>query len=130
MINQTKSRAKIWAVFVGIFILGCVTGASIDNLLRTRAGNDRKAHDRRHHKMERYFERLQRDLNLTEQQATEIRAILDETHKEYRTLRSEIKPKYDEARQKARTRIRALLSPEQQQQFDAINESHRDMKPH
>jgi len=31
-----------------------------------------------------------------------------------------LKPRFDEPRQKARTRIRALLTAEQQQKFDAM----------
>jgi Spy/CpxP family protein refolding chaperone len=62
---------------------------------------------------------MRRDLNLTGQQATEIRAILDQTRNDYRALRSEVRPRYDAVRQNARTRIRALLSPEQQKLFDA-----------
>ncbi|HVF57735.1 MAG TPA: hypothetical protein VM934_16400, partial [Pyrinomonadaceae bacterium] len=51
--------------------------------------------------------------------AIEIRAILEQTHNEYRALRTEARPRYDAIRQNSRTRIRALLTPEQQQRFDA-----------
>jgi Spy/CpxP family protein refolding chaperone len=62
---------------------------------------------------------MRRDLNLTQQQATEIRAILDQTRNDYRALRTEVRPRYDAVRQNARTRIRALLTSEQQKLFDA-----------
>jgi Spy/CpxP family protein refolding chaperone len=62
---------------------------------------------------------MRRDLSLTEQQATGIRAILDQTRNDYRALRAEVRPRYDSVRQNARTRIRALLTPEQQKLFDA-----------
>jgi Spy/CpxP family protein refolding chaperone len=65
------------------------------------------------------FEHMRRDLNLSEQQATEIRAILDQTRNDYRALRTEVRPRYDAVRQNARTKIRALLTPEQQKLFDA-----------
>ena len=64
------------------------------------------------------FERMKRDLSLSDQQATEIRAILDETSNGFRSLRAEVRPRYDALRQSSRTRIRALLTPEQQQRFD------------
>jgi len=64
--------------------------------------------------------KLRRDLNLTDEQMKSVSAILDETRNEYKQLKTELKPRFDEPRQKARTRIRALLSPEQQQKFDAM----------
>ena len=39
---------------------------------------------------------------------------------EYRALRTELRPRFEEPRQKARARIRALLTPEQQQKFDGM----------
>jgi Spy/CpxP family protein refolding chaperone len=67
---------------------------------------------------------MRRDLSLTDQQAAEIRAILDQTRNEYRALREKYRPQYDAARQSARARIRALLTPEQQQKFDARAAEH------
>lgn len=112
------TRLKILLVLLGVFILGGVTGASLDSLYRTRGRSDsRQGRDRRGR--EDMFEHMRRDLNLSEQQATEIRAILDQTRNDYRALRTEVRPRYDAVRQQARTRIRALLTPEQQKLFDA-----------
>jgi Spy/CpxP family protein refolding chaperone len=104
-----KTRLKIWLVIVGVFVLGCVTGASLDSVYRLRGRGGRQDG----------FEKMKRDLKLNEQQATEIRAILDQTRNDYRSLRTEVRPRYDTIRQNARARIRALLTPEQQQRFDA-----------
>jgi Spy/CpxP family protein refolding chaperone len=114
------NRLKILSVLVGVFILGGVTGASLDSLYRTRERHDdvRQGGDRRGGR-DNMFEHMRRDLNLSEQQATEIRAILDQTRNDYRALRTEVRPRYDAVRQQARTRIRALLTPEQQKLFDA-----------
>lgn len=118
MTPRTTTRLKIWLVIVGVFILGCITGASLDSVYRLRAGNQR--HDGRGRRnKEDLFERMRRDLDLDERQATEVRAILDQTRNEYRALRAEARPRYDAIRQNARTRIRALLNAEQQQRFDA-----------
>jgi Spy/CpxP family protein refolding chaperone len=112
------NRLKIWLVLVGVFALGCVTGASLDSAYRLQAAGGRQETRGRRGKDE-MFESMKRDLNLSEQQATEIRAILDQTRNDYRALRAEVRPRYDAARQNARTRIRALLTPEQQKLFDA-----------
>ncbi|HJR06799.1 MAG TPA: periplasmic heavy metal sensor [Pyrinomonadaceae bacterium] len=109
------TRLKILLVLVGVFLLGGVTGASLDSFYRLRG------HTRSRGGRGDMFESMRRDLNLSEQQATDIRAILDQTRNEYRQLRAEARPRYDAVRQNARTRIRALLTPEQQKTFDAKN---------
>jgi Spy/CpxP family protein refolding chaperone len=63
---------------------------------------------------------MRAELNLTDQQTTQIKTILDDTKNEYKSLRTELKPRFDEPRLKARAKIRALLTPEQQQKFDEI----------
>ena len=117
---RVTTRLKILLVLVGVFTLGGVTGAMLDSVYRSRGGYDggRRARGDRRGKDD-IFENMRRDLNLTEQQATEIRAILDQTRNDYRALRGEVRPRYDTVRQNARTRIRALLTSEQQKLFDA-----------
>jgi Spy/CpxP family protein refolding chaperone len=115
-----STRLKILLVLLGVFLLGGVTGASLASLYRMRGSHDRsEGRGGRGNREDKIFESMRRDLNLTEQQATEIRAILDQTRNDYRALRAEVRPRYDSVRQNARTRIRALLTPEQQKLFDA-----------
>jgi Spy/CpxP family protein refolding chaperone len=118
MTARARTRLKIWLVVVGVFALGCLTGALLDGAYRLQASNDRPE-ARRQRGKEDVFESMKRDLSLNEQQATEIRLILDQTRNEYRALRAEVRPRYDALRQNSRTRIRALLTPEQQKLFDA-----------
>ena len=109
---------KIWLVLVIVFVLGCVTGVALTGLYRSRASGDRP--EARERAMNERFEKMRSELSLTDQQTTAVRTILDETRNEYRALRTELRPRFDEPRQKARARIRALLTPEQQQKFDAM----------
>ena len=118
MMTGGKTRLKIWLVVVGVFILGCVTGASFSSIYRLRASNDERQEARGRRNKEALFESMKRDLSLNDHQATEVRAILDQTRNDYRALRAEVRPRYDAIRQKARSRIKALLTPEQQQIFD------------
>ncbi len=129
MTPHTKTRLKIWLVVVGVFALGCVTGASLDSAYRLRASNDERQGVRRDRggKKDSFFDEMKRDLNLSDQQATEIRAIVEQTRNDYKNLRQEVRPRYDALRQNARTRIRTLLTPEQQQLFDA-KAAQRDAK--
>jgi Spy/CpxP family protein refolding chaperone len=127
MTSRGKTRLKIWLVVVGVFVLGCVTGASVDSVYRLRAANNERQDARTggRKSKEEVLENMKRDLKLNDNQATEIRAILDQTRSDYRALRIEVRPRYDTIRQNARARIRALLTPEQQQRFD-IKAAERD----
>lgn len=115
MTLQGPTRLKVWLVLVVVFLLGSITGAAISGLYRSRASGSRSdmpPHER--------FEKMRRDLNLNDEQTKAVSAILDETRNEYRALKTELKPRFEEPRQKARAKIRALLTPEQQQKFDAL----------
>ena len=114
-----RGTLKIWVVLVAVFLLGSVTGAALTGLYRSRAsGGGKEGRGRGNH--EQRFEKMCQDLNLTDQQAADVRAILDQTRNEYRTLRQELRPRFEEPRLKARAKIRALLNAEQQQKFDAL----------
>lgn len=110
---------KLWLAVAVVFALGCATGAFLDSAYRLRAGGPRSESRGGKRDPEHMFEKMRRELALDERQSAEVHKILDETRNEYRTLRSEARPRFDAIRQSARTRIRALLTPEQQQRFDA-----------
>jgi len=105
-------------VLLVLSVLGAVTGAALTGLYRSRASSDRP--EAREKAMHERFEKMRSELNLTDDQTKAVRAIIDETRNEYRALRTELRPRFEEPRQKARARIRALLTPEQQQKFDAM----------
>jgi Spy/CpxP family protein refolding chaperone len=113
-----RTTLKIWLVLLVVFLLGSVTGAALTGLYRSRAGGG--GADAREKAMHERFEKMRTELNLTDQQTTSVKGILDETRNEYRTLRTELRPRFEEPRLKARARIRALLTPDQQQKFDAL----------
>jgi len=95
-----------------------VTGAALTGLYRSRAsGGGKESKERAMHER---FEKMRQELSLTDDQTTQVRAILDETRNEYRALREELRPRFDEPRMKARAKIRALLNAEQQKKFDAL----------
>lgn len=114
MTETGRTRLKIWLVLVVVFVLGGVTGAALTGLLTSRARSDRAG------SREQRFEKMRQDLKLDDKQTAAVRAILDETRNEYRALRTELRPRFEEPRLKARGRIRALLNADQQQKFDAM----------
>ena len=113
MTKQGNTTLKVWLVLVVVFILGSFTGGAVTGFYRTMSHPDRNSGRDK-------MEKLRRDLSLTDDQMKSVSTILDETKNEYKALRAEVKPRFDEPRQKARARIRALLTPEQQQKFDAF----------
>ena len=113
-----RTRLKIWLVLVAVFLLGSVTGAALTGLYRSRASAGHNGRDRGKH--EQRFEKMRQDLSLTDQQATDVRTILDQTRNEYRALREELRPRFEEPRLRARSKIRALLNAEQQKKIDAL----------
>ncbi len=118
MTLQGRTRLKMWLVLVAVFVLGSVTGAALTGLYRSRASSDRP--EAREKAMHERFEKMRAELKLTDEQTKAVQAIIDETRNEYRALRTELRPRFEEPRQKARARIRVLLTPEQQQKFDAM----------
>jgi Spy/CpxP family protein refolding chaperone len=113
-------KLKIWLVLVAVFALGAATGAALGGLYQSRAGSRQHGDKQRDGRggPEAQFERMRRELKLTDEQATKVRAVLEETREEYRRLRTELRPRFEEPRLRARARMRELLTPEQQQLFD------------
>jgi Spy/CpxP family protein refolding chaperone len=121
MTLQGRTRLKMWLVLVVVFVLGSVTGMALTGLYRSRASNGRPGGEKTTRER---FDKMRSELNLTDDQTKAVQGIIDETRNEYRALRTELRPKFEEPRQKARARIRALLTPEQQQKFDAMVAQH------
>jgi Spy/CpxP family protein refolding chaperone len=115
---RDKASIKTWAVLFAVFALGCITGVGIGGVYREKTSASFRESRAREH--ERLFEKIRTDLSLTDDQAKAMRQVLDETAGEFRTLRNELRPRYEELRQKTRGRMRTILNPEQQQKFDSL----------
>jgi Spy/CpxP family protein refolding chaperone len=115
-----KSWMKIWAVLLVVFALGCVTGASLDGIYRLRAKSDQPTLAPPMRDTDAYFETLKRELTLTEEQSSAMRAILDRTREDYKAVCADVRPRYDSLRERTRSQMRALLTADQQPRFDSI----------
>ena len=60
------------------------------------------------------------DQDLSSEQKREISKILEELRSELEGLRKQARPEIDRKMQEAQRRIREILTPEQQEQFDQI----------
>jgi Spy/CpxP family protein refolding chaperone len=118
MNSQGKVKLQVWGLIVVVFALGGVTGAALDRLYwsKNREAQSASAESGRRgrHNM---VEEMQRDLSLSDQQVTAIRAIFDEARKESRKYFAEC-PGLKEQRERTQARIREVLTPEQRQRYD------------
>jgi hypothetical protein len=114
-----NSQRKSWIAFLIVFALGGVTGASLDGIYRLResAVSPTAVSIR---DTDAYFETLKRELTLTDDQSSAMRAILDQTRDDYKAVCADVRPRYDVIRERARTEMRALLTADQQPRFDSI----------
>ena len=118
MNEKSNGRLKTCLVLIAVFLLGAVTGVGISGVYRSNTNASfREARGRDRQAM---FERIRNDLNLNAEQSKEMQKVLDDTASEFRTLRGELKPRYEELRLRARGRMRSLLTAEQQQKFDSL----------
>jgi len=72
---------------------------------------------------EPFIERMQHELKLTPAQRDQILQIVNETRSKVMSLRDQFQLQRHEQMHQARARVRALLTPEQQEKFD------REFKP-
>ena len=118
MNEKLGTSLKTWLVLLVVFVLGGVTGAGLSGVYRSKANASfRESRERDHKAM---FEKIRNDLNLNAEQSKAMQKVLDDTAGEFRALRSELRPRYEELRLKARGQMRALLTAEQQQKFDTL----------
>jgi hypothetical protein len=118
MSRDNKLSITVWAVILAIFALGSVTGAAIHGLYQSRSAAEFRAPSIKDGEV--YFQSLKQELSLTPAQASEIHSVLDQTREEYKGVCSEVRPLYDSVRDRARTRMRVLLTGDQQQRFDQM----------
>ena len=119
MTTMTRDQLKLKALLVilATFALGTVAGAAISGVF-LQAGT--KAYEARGRSDVPVLDRLRRELSLTDAQATAIRAATGEMRRELQEARLDRCPGLADARQRLVGRVRALLTPDQQERFDAI----------
>ena len=113
MTSQTKVKLQVWLLIVVVFVLGGVTGGSLDRLYLSNRPERRGPH--------RMMERLKNDLNLNDEQITRIKTIFEESRKDFNQSRLVECPSIKAVRDRTRARVRETLTPEQQKRYDEIN---------
>jgi hypothetical protein len=126
-----KSRAWALALLVSVFLVGGAAGAAVDRLLigdrevssgqRGRSGGDRD-------RGRSYLDWLAAQLELSEEQKTEVQGILERHREQVSDLWREWRPKYEELQEQARAEIRTTLTDEQAAAYDALLERQRQRR--
>ncbi len=111
--NRTKRKAV--ALLLVVFALGLCVGALGMRMWASRVYSSPETHT---HDRGRIVSALTRDLTLTPDQQKQLQAILDDTRARFQAINEQHKPQYDAVRHESRSRIRAVLTPEQLPKFE------------
>ncbi len=124
MTSQGRVKFQVWLLILAVFVLGSVTGASLDRLYLAKSDSLKHGSPGREGRPRgpaRMVERMKSDLNLNDEQVAKIRTIFEESRKEFPPNRFAECPGFKESRARTRARVREALTPEQQKRYDEIN---------
>jgi protein CpxP len=91
------------------------------------AKNDDR-HHRWHNKRGNPVEHLTKALDLTPDQQAKIQPIFDQAKPQIKAARQESRQKVQAIRENIQSQIRPILTPAQQQKFDALKKAREDMR--
>lgn len=80
------------------------------------------------HHMENPFDHLSDSLSLTAEQKAKVQSILDQMKPQLEAIHKEAMEKMKAIMESTGAQIRPLLTPEQQQKYDAMKNAHEDMR--
>ena len=122
-------RVTALASVLSLFAVGVLVGGLAVHLYYAKDQRERGDRGGRLH-VGRFIERLERDLALTAEQRARIDEILQRARAESDDLQREMGPRVRGHMQQTRRQIRSVLTPEQQEKFDALQERHRQRAEH
>jgi len=112
---SAKRKAAVWVV--AVFLVGAALGGMVSYIFAHRpvsANAPMTEQQRRAHRVEQ----LTQELGLTNDQRQQLDAILSQLHGEYKALHEQSDAQIDQARQKGRNQIRAILTADQKPKFE------------
>ena len=106
---------RAYLYFALTFLLGVIVGGTSVYYYAWNTGHWRRPFNRQN-----YVRRLKAELNLSDNQLTQLEQILDGTTKKFHSAQQQADAQLNAIRQEARAGIRQILSPEQTQKFDEL----------
>ena len=126
--GPARSSGWMWVSLTLTLLVGVSLGMVLSQMVRGDRGRaEGPRHEERRGREGRLFEKLDRELDLTEAQRAELRARLDANRDKARAFWDGTRREHAELRRQFRQEIRALLTPEQQKRYDRLisKENHR-----
>jgi Spy/CpxP family protein refolding chaperone len=115
--ESPKRKAAAWVA--AVFVLGVALGGVLGYMF-ARHTVSAAASLSDEAKRAQKVERLTRELNLTDAQRQQLDVILAQVHAEYAAIHKQSDPQIEDARQRGRNRIRAILTEEQKPKFEVF----------
>jgi Spy/CpxP family protein refolding chaperone len=115
--NSAKQKAALWiaVVFVLGAALGGVFGYFFGHRSSVSAANPPLSEPQRRAQR---VEQLTQELGLTNDQRQQLDSALSQLHARYKSIHDQSDVQTEQARQKGRDQIRAILTPEQKPKFE------------
>ena len=114
--TSATRKAALWVGVV--FLLGAALGGMIGYVFAHNTAKAAPAQMTDAEKRAQKVQRLTQELNLTSDQQRQLEAIIASVQTQYKATRQTTEPQIDQARQKGREQIRAILTPEQKPMFE------------
>ena len=116
--SETTATRKA-ALWVGVvFLLGAALGGVLGFTFAHRAVNAANSPLSEPERRAARVQELTRKLSLTPQQASQLDSILQQRHAETKIIHDQSDAQLDAVRQKGRSQVRAILTPEQLPKFE------------
>jgi hypothetical protein len=123
--ESRSSTTKARLLVVSVFVIGFLAGALSLNLYQQWISPN--SPERGGDPSNRILKKMDERLSLTTEQEAQIKSILEETFSKYKDIRSEMEPRvkefeprFNEARQQGRDKMRAVLSAEQLPKYEEM----------
>ncbi len=115
-----RNKGVLWMIVsvVVVFAAGAVSGIFIDKLLLT----ERHGQGRRNGPPS--IEMMARDLGLSTDQQSRIKAIFEQSEVRFRELRANVHQSLGQIREEIKNQIDLVLTPEQKTKFEAMIHEH------
>jgi hypothetical protein len=113
---MTRSRLAAGLLLLATFVLGGFFGGAVSTYAERRDFAKRHGHRER----PTYVDRLDQEISLSSPQRDSISLILDRHRPVMDSLWAIVGPQFDSERESIRREIRALLSPEQLDKYNAM----------
>lgn len=114
--SAATRKAALWVA--AVFLLGAALGGVLGFLLAHRPVNAANPPLTEPERRAQRVQQLTRDLSLSPQQAQQLDSILMQRHAETKAIHDQTDAQLNLVRQKGRTQVRAILTPEQLPKFE------------